>query len=152
MSERASGLVDVVEAEDGPGPRGRGRRYALLALGLALVAGAAGLGAVVGSWAPPDPPPPAAAPSTSPAAGPAAPPTSAVRQPLELPEFRGRTVAEASAAAEAAGATPVVFDARWNRPVKPDWVVCTDGEPVRGDDTPTGEFDIAAVPAGDPCP
>jgi hypothetical protein len=74
------------------------------------------------------------------------------RQPLELPDFRGRTVAEASAAAEAAGGSPVIFDARWNRPVTPDWVVCTDGEPVRGDDLPTGELHIAAVPAGDPCP
>ncbi|HEV7187612.1 MAG TPA: hypothetical protein VGN28_06910 [Blastococcus sp.] len=46
----------------------------------------------------------------------------------------------------------MIFDARWNRPVKPDWVVCTTGEPVRGDDPPSGGFDIAAVPAGDPCP
>jgi acyl dehydratase len=75
-----------------------------------------------------------------------------VRQPLQLPEFRGRTVAEASAAGEAAGANLVIFDARWNRPVKPDWVVCTSEEPVRGDDLPSGDFDIAAVPAGDPCP
>jgi hypothetical protein len=138
--------------DDGAAPRGRRRRYALLALGVALVAGAAGLGAMVGSWAPPDPPPPAAAPSTSPAVGPAAPPTTAVRQPLRLPDFRGRTVAEAAAAAESAGATPVIFDARWNRPVAPDWMVCTDGEAFRGNDLPTGELHIAAVPAGDPCP
>jgi hypothetical protein len=61
-------------------------------------------------------------------------------------------VAEASAAAEAAGGTPVIFDARWNRPVQPDWVVCSSEEPVLGNDLPSGDFDIAAVPAGDPCP
>jgi len=140
------------EIEHDVAPRGRRRRYALLTLCLALVAAVVGLGMVVGSWPPPDPPPTAAAPSTSPPAGPAAPPTVPLRQPLELPDFRGRTVAEASAAAEAAGGTPVIFDARWDRPVKPDWVVCTDGEPVRGENSPTGDFDIAAVPPGDPCP
>ena len=145
MTEHASG-----EIEDDVAPGGRRRRYALLTLCLALVAAAAGLGAVVGSWPPPDPQP-RAAPSDAPFETPAAP-TPVRRQPLELPDFRGRTVAEASAAAEAAGATPVIFDARWDRPVTPDWVVCTDGEAFRGDDLPTGELHIAAVPAGDPCP
>jgi hypothetical protein len=143
----------TAEAED-QAPRRRGRRYAFLVLGLGLLAGAAGLGVAVGSWTPPDPPPAAASPSTTPPAGPAAPPPAwgVRRKPLDLPDFRGRTVAEASAAGQAAGANLVIFDARWNRPVQPDWVVCGTGEPVYGNDWPTGDFDISAVPAGDPCP
>ena len=147
MSEPAGG-----EAEDGPGPRGRGRRYALLALGLVLVAAAAGLGAVVGSWAPPDPPDlrPGAAPGDIAAFDPPSP-TPNIRYPL--PDFRGQTIAEATAGAQAAGATPVIFDARWTRPVAPDWIVCTGDEAFRGDSTTsTGEVFLAAVPAGDPCP
>ena len=146
MSEHAT-----AEVED-QAPRRRGRRYAVLVLGLALVAAAAGLGVMVGSWPPPPPAPdpqPGAVRSDY-AIEPASPTR---RQPLELPPgFRGRTVAEASAAAEAAGGTPVIFDARWNRPVKPDWVVCSTVEALLGDDSPSGDFDIAAVPAGDPCP
>src|SRR5690348_13247508 len=147
MSEHAD---DV--AEDDPACHGRGRAYAVGFLCLALLAAAVGLGVVVGSWPPPDPPPAAAAPSTTPPQAPAVVPRAPLRQPLRLPDFRGRTVAEASAAAEAAGGTPVILDARWNRPVAPDWIVCTSGEPTRGDDVPSGDFDIAAVPAGDPCP
>jgi hypothetical protein len=140
------------DIEDDGGPPVRSRRYALVAGVLALVAGVGGLGLVFGSWTPPAAPRADAAPSTSPPVAPAVPTGSPVRAPLDLPDFRGRTVAEASAAAEAAGGTPVIFDARWNRPVAPDWVVCTDGEPVRENDLPTGELHIAAVPAGDPCP
>ena len=69
-----------------------------------------------------------------------------------LPHFQGRTVAETIAGLEAAGATLVIFDARWDRPVAPDWVVCTDDEIFNGDFKPTGQVHIAAVPAGDPCP
>jgi hypothetical protein len=145
MSEQASG-----EAADDDVPRGRGRRYAVAAVGLVLVAAAAGLGVMVGSWPPPDPQP-GAGPSDSSATEPAWP-TRVVRTRLVVPEFRGRTVAEASAGAEAAGGTPVIFDARWDRPVAPDWVVCTSGEAFRWNDVPTGELHIAAVPAGDPCP
>ena len=143
MSEHAS-----AEIEDDVPPRGPRRRYALLILCLAMLAAAVGLGVMVGSWPPPDPQP-GAGPSDS-AMDPASP---TPRQPLDLPAgFRGRPVAEASAAAVAAGGTPVIFDARWNRPVEPDWVVCTSEEALRGDESPSGDFDIAAVPAGDPCP
>jgi hypothetical protein len=141
----------TAEAED-QAPRRRGRRYAVLVLGLALVAAAAGLGVMVGSWAP-SPSPPGPQPGAVRSDYAIAPASPTRRQPLDLPPgFRGRTVAEASAAAEAAGGTPVIFDARWNRPVKPDWVVCSTVEALLGDDSPSGDFDIAAVPAGDPCP
>jgi hypothetical protein len=147
MTEHASS-----EAEDDSAPRGGGRPYAVAILGLALLAGAVGLGLVVGSW-PAPPPPPDPQPGAVRSDYAIAPASPTRRQPLELPPgFRGRTVAEASAAAEAAGGTPVIFDARWNRPVKPDWVVCSSVEALLGDDSPSGDFDIAAVPAGDPCP
>jgi hypothetical protein len=140
----------TAEAED-QAPRGRGRRYAVLVLGLALVAAAAGLGVMVGSWAP-SPSPPGPQPGAVRSDYAIAPASPTRRQPLNLPDFRGRTVAEARAAAAAAGGTPIIFDARWNRPVQPDWVVCSTVEARLTDDSPSGDFDIAAVPAGDPCP
>ena len=77
-------------------------------------------------------------------------PTSHVDGPR--PEVTGRPVAEAQAAWESVGAVVTVFDGRgWSRPVQPDWSVCTAGELYRGD-APSGEVQITAVPAGDPCP
>jgi hypothetical protein len=93
-----------------------------------------------------------------PAAAPA--PRSPLIQPTPAPEVRdplptvfGGTVAEVVANGEAVGATLIVFDARWNRPVEPDWQVCTRGETFIGSEgTPSGELHVAAVPPGDPCP
>jgi hypothetical protein len=93
-----------------------------------------------------------------PAAAPA--PRSPLIQPTPAPEVRdplptvfGGTVAEVVANGEAVGATLIVFDARWNRPVEPDWQVCTRGETFIGSEgIPSGELHVAAVPPGNPCP
>jgi hypothetical protein len=92
-------MTEHASAEDDVPPRGRRRRYALLTLCLALLAAAVGLGVMVGSWSPPPPlpdPQPGAVRSDY-AIAPASPTR---RQLLNLPSFRGRPVAEASAAAQ----------------------------------------------------
>ena len=45
----------------------------------------------------------------------------------------------------------VAFDARWDRPVAPDWRICTQSKTFWGDSRPTGDVHLAAVPPGDPC-
>ena len=99
-----------------------------------------------------------AAPSSAPTAAPVVAteqllptPTSGITGPL--PDVVGRPVGEARSALEQAGAVVVVIDARiWDRSVQPDWRVCTAGETFLGEDVPTGEVHVAAVPAADPCP
>jgi hypothetical protein len=76
-------------------------------------------------------------------------PASSITGPL--PDVVGLPVRDAQPALERVGAVVVVFDARWERPVGPEWVVCTATETFSGD-TATGEVHLAAVPAGDPCP
>jgi hypothetical protein len=122
-------------------------RVAVLALVAALLTVAVGTAVMVASYWRPEP---AAAPA----------PRSPLIQPTPAPEVRdplptvfGGTVAEVVANGEAVGATLIVFDARWNRPVEPDWQVCTRGETFIGSEgIPSGELHVAAVPPGDPCP
>jgi hypothetical protein len=91
---------------------------------------------------------PAHAPASQ---APLVPPTPGVRAPL--PIVAGGTVAEVVANGEAVGATVIVFDARWDRQVGPDWRVCTRDETFIGEKgIPSGTLDVAAVPPGDPCP
>jgi hypothetical protein len=121
-------------------------RVAVLALVTALLTVVVGAAVMVGSsWRPE----PAGAPASSSPLLPA-PPAPEVRDPL--PTVYGGTVAEVVANGEAVGATVVVFDARWDRPVGQDWRVCTRGEAFIGESTPSGELHVAAVPPGDPCP
>ena len=122
-------------------------RVAVLVLVAAVLAVVVGTAVMVASYWQPQP---AAAPaSPSPLLPP--PPVHVVREPL--PTIYGGTVAEVVANGEAAGATVIVFDARWDRPVDPDWQVCTRGETFLGErGEPTGELHVAAVPQGDPCP
>jgi hypothetical protein len=122
-------------------------RVAVLALVAALLTVAVGTAVMVASYWQPEP---AAAPA----------PRSPLIQPTPAPEVRdplptvgGGTVAEVVANGEAVGATLIVFDARRNRPVEPDWRVCTRGETFIGSEgIPSGELHVAAVPPGDPCP
>jgi hypothetical protein len=102
-------------------------------------------------------PPPGASPSAGPTAVPAVAtgtttqPTSAF--PGGLPPVASRPVVEVQAALEQLGATVQTIDARgWSRPVVPGWLACHASEAFAGDDVPTGEVTVTAVPAGDPCP
>ena len=150
MGEPASALLDRWEPEHEPPPSGGlWRRYAVAALIAALVATAAATAFMVFSQPEPGPPsPPAPFPSAAPPALPRVPPFS----PLPTADYVGTTVADAVAGLEAEGAEVAVFDTRpWDRPVGPDWQVCTVGE-LYFVDNPSGIVQIAAVPVGDPCP
>ena len=70
-----------------------------------------------------------------------------------LPTVTGRPVAEAQPAIEQAGAVVRVFAAGADpdRPVQPDWLVCTANPTYQGDGAPTGEVQLFALPAGEPC-
>ena len=90
-------------------------------------------------------------PLTRAAALPSAAPTTTALPGQPLPEVAGRPVAEAQPALEQTGAVVKLLDAGGqDRPVQPDWVVCTAGAPDAAD-APTGEVHVAAVPAGDAC-
>jgi hypothetical protein len=153
MGEPATTLLDRWGPEDDPTPEGAPgrRRFVVAALVLALPATLAATAFMVFSR--PDLGPPA--PSGPSASAPVAPdPRSTTLPPLPFPTdgYAGATVADAVAGLEAAGAEVEVYDARvWERTVAPDWRVCTAGELYFGD-TPSGIVQIAAVPAGDPCP
>jgi hypothetical protein len=148
-SETDESATPATPQDRGAGtPRNRAVvRVAVLALVAALLAVAVGTAVMVASYWRPEP---AAAPA----------PRSPLIQPTPAPEVRdllltvfGGTVAEVVANGEAVGATLIVFDARWNRPVEPDWQVCTRGETFIGSEgIPSGELHVAAVPPGDPCP
>ena len=105
-------------------------------------------------------------PLTRPAAAPSAPataapvvataqllptPTSLITGPL--PDVVGLPVADAQPALEQVGAVVRVFAAGQDpdRPVQPDWVVCTANPSYQGADAPTGEVQLFALPTGQPC-
>ena len=78
-------------------------------------------------------------------------PTPSSRISGPLPDVVGVPVRDAQPALEQVGAVVVVFDARSEGQVGPDWAVCTAGETFLGD-TRTGEVHLAAVPTGETCP
>jgi hypothetical protein len=152
MGEPATALLDRWEPSDEPTPSGGlGRRYAVAGLIGALVATVAATAFMVLSQ--PDSGPSAASrPSASASAVPDPLPSTPPVPRIPTAGYAGITVADAVPRLEAAGAEVDVFDARaWDRPVGPDWTVCTVGE-LFYVDTPSGFVQIAAVPVGDPCP
>jgi hypothetical protein len=141
-------LTDDDHEDDSQGtPNRMVVRVAVLAVVGALLAVVVGTAVMVASYWQPQP---AAAPASQPPLIPP-PPEPEIREPL--PFIYGNTVAEVVANGEAAGATVIVFDARWNRQVGPDWQVCTREETFLGErGEPTGDLHVSAVPQGDPCP
>jgi hypothetical protein len=139
-------------ATDLPASEERGTpRFAVAALIVALLATVVATVVMVAAHPAPEPAP--VPPSTTPAPAPAADPsTPAAPPPIPVPDLTDATVADTVPALEAAGAEVEVYDAKiWERPVAPDWRVCTAGELFYGD-TPSGLVQVFAVPTGDPCP
>jgi hypothetical protein len=150
MGELGTTLLEFRAGED-DGPPPRHRRHAVLGLLAALVTTVAATAVMVLSAPAPVLPEPSRPSAPSPEA---LDPVPAPPLPLSIPteHYAGATVAEAVAGLEAVGAEVEIFDARgWERQVTPEWRVCTAGELYFGD-TPSGIVQIAAVPAGDPCP
>jgi hypothetical protein len=146
-SETDESATALTAQDHGTGtPRKRAAvRAAVLVLVASLLTVVVGTAVMVASYWRPEPAGAPASPS------PLIPtrPVPVVRAPL--PDVAGDTVADVVANGEAVGV--IVFDARWQRPVAPDWRVCTRGETFIGESgVPSGELHVAALPPGDPCP